>query len=54
MTDEALGDTQRAFDGVASTYDRSNAANRTLSDMRLAALLIEEHLRQIEVRKAVR
>ena len=38
VTDEALGDTQRAFDGVASTYARSNAANRTLSEMRLRTL----------------
>jgi SAM-dependent methyltransferase len=30
----ALRDTQRAFDGVAAGYDRSNADNRTLCDMR--------------------
>ena len=36
--DSALLDTQRAFDGVASTYDRSNAENRILCDMRRRAL----------------
>ena len=30
----ALLETQRAFDGVASGYDRSNTSNRTLSGMR--------------------
>jgi SAM-dependent methyltransferase len=30
----ALLDTQRAFDGVAATYDRSNAENTTLVEMR--------------------
>jgi SAM-dependent methyltransferase len=36
MTDPvlALRETQRAFDGVATGYDRSNEANRTLRDMR--------------------
>ena len=29
-----LLDTQRAFDGVAEDYDRSNAENRILSAMR--------------------
>jgi len=32
--DRALVDTQHAFDGVAAAYDRSNAANPTLCDMR--------------------
>jgi SAM-dependent methyltransferase len=32
-----LLDTQRAFDGVAAGYDRSNAANRLLVDMRARA-----------------
>lgn len=32
--DEALRDTQRAFDGVAAGYDRSNADNPMLRDMR--------------------
>ena len=36
--DDALADTQQAFDGVASTYDRTNAANRTLSEMRRRTL----------------
>jgi SAM-dependent methyltransferase len=31
---QALLETQRAFDGVASGYDRSNTSNRTLSGMR--------------------
>jgi SAM-dependent methyltransferase len=30
----SLADTQRAFDGVAAGYDRSNTENRTLSAMR--------------------
>ena len=32
-----LFDTQRAFDGVAAGYDRSNAANPTLCHMRARA-----------------
>ena len=32
--DEALLDTQRAFDGVAAGYDRSNSENPTLYEMR--------------------
>jgi SAM-dependent methyltransferase len=32
--DQALRDTQRAFDGVAAGYDRSNTENATLSEMR--------------------
>ncbi len=32
--DEALRDTQRAFDGVAAGYDQSNADNPMLRDMR--------------------
>jgi SAM-dependent methyltransferase len=35
---EALADTQLAFDGVASTYDRSNDENRTLRAMRFRTL----------------
>jgi SAM-dependent methyltransferase len=35
--DEALLETQRAFDGVAAGYDRSNADNATLCDMRRRA-----------------
>jgi SAM-dependent methyltransferase len=34
MADRALAETQRAFDGVAATYDRSNAANPILCSMR--------------------
>jgi SAM-dependent methyltransferase len=34
----ALHDTRYAFDRVAPTYDRSNAANRTLCDMRARTL----------------
>ena len=34
MVTQALLDTQRAFDGVAAIYDRSNADNPTLCDMR--------------------
>jgi len=33
--DDALADTQLAFDGVASSYARSNDENRTLREMRL-------------------
>jgi SAM-dependent methyltransferase len=36
--DEALADTQLAFDGVAPTYDRSNDENRTLCEMRRRTL----------------
>ncbi len=36
--DAALADTQLAFDGVASTYARSNDDNRTLREMRLRTL----------------
>jgi SAM-dependent methyltransferase len=36
--DQALADTQVAFDGVASTYARSNDENRTLREMRLRTL----------------
>ncbi len=36
--EQALLDTQRAFDGVAASYDRSNAANRTLCAMRARTL----------------
>ena len=32
--EQALLDTQRAFDGVASSYDRSNVENHTLCQMR--------------------
>lgn len=35
--DRALRETQHAFDGVAAGYDRSNAANPTLCDMRVRA-----------------
>jgi SAM-dependent methyltransferase len=35
--DRALLETQQAFDGVAAAYDRSNAANPTLCDMRARA-----------------
>ena len=38
LIEQALGDTQRAFDGVASTYGRANAANRILSEMRVRTL----------------
>lgn len=34
LEEERLQDTQRAFDGVASEYDRSNTENRILSAMR--------------------
>jgi SAM-dependent methyltransferase len=36
--DAALADTQHAFDGVASTYARSNDENRTLREMRRRTL----------------
>jgi len=35
--DRALLETQHAFDGVAAEYDRSNAGNPTLCDMRVRA-----------------
>jgi len=37
MLTRALLDTQQAFDGVAAAYDRSNADNPTLCDMRARA-----------------
>ena len=37
MVSRALLDTQQAFDGVAAQYDRSNAENPTLCDMRARA-----------------
>ena len=49
--EQALLETQRAFDGVAAGYDRSNTENRTLCDMRdrvrqtvAAAVAPESHL----------
>jgi SAM-dependent methyltransferase len=36
--EDVLIETQRAFDGVAASYDRSNAENRTLCEMRRRAL----------------
>src|SRR3954471_18314696 len=36
--DRALHDTQRAFDGVAPTYDRINRGNPTLCEMRRRTL----------------
>jgi SAM-dependent methyltransferase len=36
--DQALADTQLAFDGVAATYGRSNDGNRTLCEMRLRTI----------------
>jgi 2-polyprenyl-3-methyl-5-hydroxy-6-metoxy-1,4-benzoquinol methylase len=43
--EQALIDTQRAFDGVAPTYDRSNAENATLCAMRRRTLrALETHL----------
>src|SRR6202165_1598984 len=38
VMEQALLDTQRAFDGVASAYDRSNADNPTLCGMRRRTL----------------
>jgi SAM-dependent methyltransferase len=38
VSEQALLDTQRAFDGVAATYGESNAANRTLCEMRARTL----------------
>lgn len=44
-TEQVLFDTQKAFDGVAPTYDRSNSENRTLCEMRQRTLLaLETHL----------
>lgn len=40
----ALHDTRFAFDRVAPTYDRSNAANRTLCDMRARTLRLLDDL----------
>ncbi len=36
--EQALLDTQRAFDGVAAVYDRSNSENRILVEMRARAI----------------
>jgi SAM-dependent methyltransferase len=38
VSDQALLDTQHAFDGVASAYDRSNSDNPTLCEMRRRTL----------------
>ena len=38
LTPEALGETRQAFDGVARTYDRSNAANPIICRMRQRTL----------------
>jgi SAM-dependent methyltransferase len=44
VTEDALLQTRGAFDRVAPTYDRSNACNRTLCDMRERTLrLLEQH-----------
>jgi len=44
VSNDALLQTRGAFDRVAPTYDRSNACNRTLCDMRERALrLLEQH-----------
>jgi SAM-dependent methyltransferase len=40
----ALGDTRGAFDRVAPTYDRSNADNRTLCEMRARTLRLLDDL----------
>jgi SAM-dependent methyltransferase len=42
--DQLLLDTRGAFDRVAPTYDRSNAENRTLCDMRARTLRLLEQL----------
>ena len=43
--EQALFDTQHAFDGVAPTYDRSNSENTTLCEMRQRTLLaLETHV----------
>lgn len=42
--EQALRDTRRAFDRVALTYDRSNAGNRTLCDMRARTLQLLKQL----------
>jgi SAM-dependent methyltransferase len=46
LEQHALLDTQRAFDGVASTYDQSNTRNRTLCAMRRRVLAaVGRHVR---------
>ena len=40
--EQALLDTRRAFDSVAPTYDRANAENRVICDMRRRTLLALE------------
>jgi ubiquinone/menaquinone biosynthesis C-methylase UbiE len=41
-----MDDTRAAFDSVAATYDRSNAANRTLCDMRRRTMFtLQAHVR---------
>ena len=46
VTEQALADTQQAFDGVAADYDRSNADNPLLCSMRARVLAeITRHLR---------
>jgi SAM-dependent methyltransferase len=43
--EQALFDTQQAFDGVAPTYDRSNSENTTLCEMRQRTLrALEAHV----------
>ena len=43
--EQALFDTQHAFDGVAPTYDRSNSENTTLCEMRRRTLrALEAHV----------
>ena len=43
--EQALFDTQQAFDGVAPTYDRSNSENTTLCEMRQRTLrALETHV----------
>ena len=45
LTIQALGDTRRAFDGVARTYDRANALNPVIRSMRARTLLaVTSHL----------
>jgi ubiquinone/menaquinone biosynthesis C-methylase UbiE len=43
MSERALLETQQAFDGVASDYDRSNAENTTLCEMRRRVLAAIGH-----------
>ena len=52
----ALLDTRGAFDRVAPTYDRSNAENRTLCEMRARTLQALDHLvpRGARVRTSIR